>query len=197
MKSMTSAALTLCAATLFTTLPVQAKELPKSTVEISGATGFNVGANIVTSDGTDSVKTSVSSFNLQSRYYFQDNVAFSFGFNRIDTDIEIASDHAGSTTTMLIPGLSINKPLSDDVNLILSAGFIISGLRQSFNNSAGDAQGKGIQMGVELQTFLSDRASINFGGQINKHKVKNETNDISANLTDRLFNVGLSFYFGN
>lgn len=197
MKFITSAALTLCAATLITTLPAQAKELPKGTVEIAGATGFNVGANIVTSEGSESVKTSVSSFNLQSRYYFQDNVAFSLGFSRLDTDIEIAGDHAGTTTTMLVPGLSVNKSLSDGVNLTLSAGFIISGIRQSFNDSAGDAQGKGIQMGLELQTFLNDRASINFGGQINKHKVKNDTNDFSANLTDRIFNVGLSFYFGN
>ncbi|PHR99805.1 MAG: hypothetical protein COA68_07700 [Oceanobacter sp.] len=193
MKSLISAAI---AATFITAAPAFAKEMPKGSVDIGGASGLSVGTNIVSADNTDTVKTSTNTLLINSRYYFQKNIALSFGFVRSDIDIEVNDDNLGSTTTLLTPGLSFNKSLNDDVSLNFGAGFLIAHTRQSVNDSAGSAKGKGIQLNVELQKFISERTSLNIGGQLNKYRVKNEVNETTANITDRLFNVGVSFHFG-
>jgi len=171
-----------------------ARDIAAGTTEIGGATSFAAGSVRASSDGSTE-KTTVSAFNLSSRQYFQDDVAFGLSFTRIDTDIESSGSHVGVTQNKLAAGLAFNKSINDNVSLNFGPSFLVVGERRSVDFANADAQGRGIRLHLELQSFVNEHVAFNFGGYLDKYRLKNENTDYRAYVTEQQFTAGLSVFF--
>jgi len=177
-----------------------ARDLPAGTTEIGGATAFIANAQISKVTDNESQKTTTSAFNVQARHYFKNDVAVHLGFSRTDTDTEFDGSNVGTTQHSLVPGIAFNTSLNESTSVVWHTGFLITGLRQSISDEETgdvsiDLQGKGVQLGLELQSLLTESAALTVGGRLNRYKLKHEDTDTRVRMTDRQFSIGISVYF--
>ena len=116
-------------------------------------------------------------------------------FSRNNSVIEGDDGSLSNTTYTIAPGLAINTSLNEQVSLIMHAGLSINGLRQAFDGDAISLSGKGVLVGLELQSFVSESAALTVGASLNRYRLENDELGFSSRLTDRNFNLGVSLFF--
>jgi len=196
MRKLNRAMLATIAGTLVAiAMPSQARDMAAGTTEVGGSSQLGVNANIVKVNGLESTKTRTTAFQINARHYLKDDIALGLNFSRNNSVIEGDDGSLSNTTYTIAPGLAINTSLNEQVSLIMHAGLSINGLRQAFDGDAISLSGKGVLVGLELQSFVSESAALTVGASLNRYRLENEELGLSSRLTDRNFNLGVSLFF--
>jgi hypothetical protein len=165
------------------------KDLGPGTISVAGTSGLKFSQTTTKIEGMDDLKADVFSFELNSEYYFMNNIGIGliFMYDSMKQDIPMSDERLETSSMMIGPQVVYNVSVNEQVSVPV---FFAVG-SASIDDGEDDYSGWAWVAGGGLRYFVSDHVS--FDGYLFYDSMSIE-DGIEMDMTDFGAQVGISVY---